>query len=637
MINKIKEKFYLLTFLVISLFMFNISAENLTFEDLLTQKVSEIDSVYKNNREKAIILLEDFFIIEQENIDKKIKNPLQLLENYLKIIEQSQSLSKQNTFEYYIEKGIILSNKNNNYKREYFILYNGIKNFTNGDYEKSIGDYQKAIKIALKKENNDILSYAYILLADVYSYNNKPFLAAKNYNLAEKYFVTLSDLINLKFGRSSLYYYMNLYDIALEELLEVEEIILNQINDPVEKEDNLKAVYQTVAIIYSKLNNAEKELEYAYKGYSLANSTNDPFYLIDSLTSISFGLLKQKKYEEISKNINKIEKIIEKEEFDRATLIYNYYIIKYKYLLALNKNKEALSVVLEFKEYMEGKEPNNIVRISEHLSIVYKYNNNFEKALFYQKQYNDYFINNKTGDQKNVSDIFISAFKSKEMENKKNYLTGITNKKSEEISLIVNNGKSIKNTIIINSMLIFLIIFSIFILFYLYQKNRRISLKDELTGTFNRRYIMKLMIKLLNQKKDLSIVLFDIDFFKNVNDTYGHDIGDKVLKQVSELVKDNLREDDKLARIGGEEFLILINSSQDKAERVSERLRKIIESHNFEEIGIENNLSITASFGISSTNILKSFKLMDIYKSADDLLYKAKQSGRNKVCYLNKE
>jgi diguanylate cyclase (GGDEF)-like protein len=561
------------------------------------------------------------------------------LENFLNLANHSIYLSKGNLFEYYTEKGLILSRKLKKYKIENFYLYSGIRYFNDGYYDKAKKYLEESILIFLKKHNKEEqnkeyksnLSYAYASLADIYSYTNNPILAAKNYNLSEKYFVYLSDLINLKFGRSTLYYYMNIYDIALEELLEIEEIVNKEIVDPIEKENNLSSVYQMVAILYSKLNNVDGELKYAYKGYEISKKTNNPFYIIDSLTSISFGLLIKKDFTKIKENIDKIEFIIETEDFDSSSVIYNYYIVKYKYLIGVKKPKEALIVIDSFLEYMNSKEPDSIVKIYNHLSKVYFDNKKYKEALFYQKSYNEYFINTKLGNQKNMSEIFFSAFKSRNLEEKTRVLSRNYKEANNILNVKVENKNNIKNNIILNVFIISFILLAIIVLFFLYRRNKNISLMDDLTNTYNRRYIMNYSSKILSRKRDLSLVLFDLDFFKKINDTYGHDTGDKVLKELSNVVKENLRNGDKLARIGGEEFLILFNLNQEKSERAAERVRLLIESYIFRTI--ECNIRVTASFGVSSTETTKNHNLKDIYDSADKLLYKAKESGRNKVCF----
>jgi diguanylate cyclase (GGDEF)-like protein/PAS domain S-box-containing protein len=155
---------------------------------------------------------------------------------------------------------------------------------------------------------------------------------------------------------------------------------------------------------------------------------------------------------------------------------------------------------------------------------------------------------------------------------------------------------------------------------------------DSLTGLYNRRYILgKINEEIIRYKrsgKEFSVVIADIDFFKKVNDTYGHDFGDVVLKDVSEILKSTLREQDCISRWGGEEFLILIVESDLKrasliANRMREKIEEKIFEHNFKK------LSVTMTFGVSVYSDNESID--DMIKKADDALYKGKKTGRNRV------
>lgn len=155
---------------------------------------------------------------------------------------------------------------------------------------------------------------------------------------------------------------------------------------------------------------------------------------------------------------------------------------------------------------------------------------------------------------------------------------------------------------------------------------------DSLTGLYNRRYILEKIneeiIRFKRSGNKFSIVIGDIDFLKKVNDSYGHDFGDVVLKNVSEILKSNLREEDCLSRWGGEEFLILIvDTDLERARVITNRMREKIEEEIF-----EHNLkkvSVTMTFGISI--YVDNDSIDDMIKKADDALYRGKKNGRNCV------
>jgi diguanylate cyclase (GGDEF)-like protein len=161
------------------------------------------------------------------------------------------------------------------------------------------------------------------------------------------------------------------------------------------------------------------------------------------------------------------------------------------------------------------------------------------------------------------------------------------------------------------------------------------SITDSLTNIFNRRYFFEVAqhsIALTQRDgRTLSLLIFDIDFFKKINDTYGHQAGDTVLITLAQKIKSVVREGDIFARIGGEEFALLLqNSSLQEAKDIAEKLRLMIEKTPF--IHNEKSLNITVSIGVSSSKKDTVFSLEALYESADIQLYKAKESGRNRVC-----
>ncbi len=153
---------------------------------------------------------------------------------------------------------------------------------------------------------------------------------------------------------------------------------------------------------------------------------------------------------------------------------------------------------------------------------------------------------------------------------------------------------------------------------------------DALTGAYNRRYFYEISKKLLSftkrEKTPLSIAMIDIDKFKDVNDTYGHDIGDEVLKVLVSEIKENIRESDVFVRYGGEEFVLLLpNTDLEHALVITQKLRTIIESTRKVD-----GLKFTISIGVAAYIDLKD-DIESLVKKSDKALYEAKNSGRNRV------
>lgn len=166
------------------------------------------------------------------------------------------------------------------------------------------------------------------------------------------------------------------------------------------------------------------------------------------------------------------------------------------------------------------------------------------------------------------------------------------------------------------------------------------SQTDALTGVFNKGALQAYAPEAIKRSdligKPLSLIVFDIDFFKKVNDTYGHAAGDYVLKEISRLVRDKLvRTEDFFARFGGEEFVLVLSATPVSiAADVAERIRATIEAHKFEFDGTK--MPITISLGVAMRNS-KGEEWDQLFEQADQALYKAKNRGRNQVCIFKSE
>ncbi|OIJ11666.1 hypothetical protein BKP35_12075 [Anaerobacillus arseniciselenatis] len=169
----------------------------------------------------------------------------------------------------------------------------------------------------------------------------------------------------------------------------------------------------------------------------------------------------------------------------------------------------------------------------------------------------------------------------------------------------------------------------------LYNQYKDRSQRDPLTGLFNVRsfdYYYNLMLeKAQSAKEDCAVCIIDIDYFKKVNDKYGHPAGDEVLKQLALLLKKLMRDGDIVARNGGEEFSVLLDRCNlQQAEEVACRIRIAVERHSF-ILPSKEKINITVSIGVASYNGGE-VDPVRLYQDADDALYKAKHEGRNNVC-----
>jgi two-component system cell cycle response regulator len=168
-----------------------------------------------------------------------------------------------------------------------------------------------------------------------------------------------------------------------------------------------------------------------------------------------------------------------------------------------------------------------------------------------------------------------------------------------------------------------------------YERSFALALVDPLTGAFNRRYmdahVPKLIARCRAVQKPLAILMVDLDHFKQVNDVHGHAAGDHVLKDIVNRITNALRPSDLVARLGGEEFIIVMPETDlIAAIHIAERLRKRIETTPVEGAG-DQPISVTVSIGAAVTLPESQEELPEVLKRADAALYDAKKTGRNKV------
>lgn len=229
--------------------------------------------------------------------------------------------------------------------------------------------------------------------------------------------------------------------------------------------------------------------------------------------------------------------------------------------------------------------------------------------------------------------------------------TYATDHKIKQNELLVNQNK-IKRLKIVDAenkkfaqqrnILILVITVIVFLILVFKQIKVRKKLKylaktDSLTGLYNRRTLFEQGAKAVqiakNEKQKLSVILLDIDFFKNVNDTYGHDAGDEIIKIIAKLGSETMRSRDVFARLGGEEFAgILPGVGCDEAKAIAERLREKVANIDLSKLNIKQQL--TVSIGVACLEQIEP-DFDDLLNAADLAMYYAKANGRNRVCLYN--
>ena len=191
----------------------------------------------------------------------------------------------------------------------------------------------------------------------------------------------------------------------------------------------------------------------------------------------------------------------------------------------------------------------------------------------------------------------------------------------------------LQNIIFSNILIIILLAF----IYYFFQtkfKFEEMAVIDKLTKLYNRHKFYEIaeqeMVRSKRHNRPFSLVLFDIDHFKQINDTYGHDVGDYVLATMAKIIKDKIRKYDYIFRWGGEEFIILAPETELKnAHKLAEKIRKLVEEHSFDKVG-----KVTISLGAAQFYPDSDKDIDQVIKRADTALYQSKREGRNRTTIL---
>jgi len=240
--------------------------------------------------------------------------------------------------------------------------------------------------------------------------------------------------------------------------------------------------------------------------------------------------------------------------------------------------------------------------------------------------------------QERLNDIYNKALlKDKEIHKQNNILSELQERITENQNDLILKEATIssqKGVILVLSFFLLVIAVLIFFLVKLVKENRRQAERDFLTGLYNRRYFSeqakKIHAKGISKEHPIAVAMFDIDYFKSVNDTYGHDVGDKVLQVIALILKDKFKKRGLLARWGGEEFIAMSRLSKQETLELFEGIKDEVALYVFE--GKEGkSFSVTISIGVHYLQSNHSFEVM--IEAADKLLYTAKDQGRNRVIY----
>ncbi|WP_286269637.1 GGDEF domain-containing protein [Thalassotalea hakodatensis] len=318
-------------------------------------------------------------------------------------------------------------------------------------------------------------------------------------------------------------------------------------------------------------------------------------------------------------------------------LMISAYIHKQEGALALSVTE--LTQALSFEERMDTAQLNteNFSHIHLLLAEIYQIQGQYKLAYDEKKHYLEKRKKNRSVLQKirlaSLNEKYATDLKIKENE----LLENEQKLKSLQLAEATKRRESQQRNLAI------LMVTALIILVLLIRQLKiRATLKylaktDSLTGLYNRRVLFTQGVLLLQEHQQrqipLSVMMLDIDHFKYINDTYGHDVGDKVIIAVANLGKETLRAKDIFSRIGGEEYAIILPHTELKeAKAIAERLREKVQQHVFElEDKATENFNVTISIGVATLSS-ENTDFDQLLHAADEAMYRAKTSGRNQVC-----
>ena len=598
---------------ILMIFSLNIHGKN--YEDL-KQTVEILEKEFNSSEEFAnkIKNLEKELIEHYEDYSDE-----EIIDAYLLFIDFYFYNYDMESAHQINEKIKILSKKNNNYKIEFYYLQNGIFiDEFESDLDKTLENYKKAIKYGLIHENNFVLTKTYTYTGDIYSMLSEISPALENYKKAENYAETPDEIFDIKFGVMTLYYYFGIFDLAIEQANYIEKYLNLYEEMNFDKEYYLSLLYNIKMASYSKIKDFDNALKYSIKMKELSSEEEYPEEEMTRKNSIAMTYLQKGEIDKARMFMAEIDNLMKNNKPQNITKINND-ILKYYYYFQIKKYEQAYEYLSNVTKFMYNKESAFLNDMNKRMAELLSLLGRHEEALEYQKKFNENFIKIREDKELSLSIFLFENYKEVNLVNNNKLLEEKKLKKEKMLTETMkenlqNYFKLIMIQIGTVAFLICSIIFSI-----MYYKNNKLSNQEDLTKGYNRRYTFNYLEKIIRDKKNFQLGVIDIDRFKAINDTYGHEIGDQAIIEVYEKIKSIIHKKDLVSRIGGEEYMIVCRDDK------FEEIREEIEKSKF----TNKNIKITISTGVVKSE--KRLSADQLYKIADEQLYKAKEYGRNRV------
>ncbi|WP_167868794.1 tetratricopeptide repeat-containing diguanylate cyclase [Shewanella sp. WXL01] len=503
-------------------------------------------------------------------------------------------------------------------------FYYNLNSFT----DKALVDYNKAVDDSYKLESPRLIADARSLRGTMFSYQGEYSTALEDLITAQQIYESLDtpywEIFNLTELATA---YRRFGDPATA--LRYQEKLLASFT---ETDQNLDAneVRVQMGYSYEALGQFDKAIEHfkAAKLYWEAN--DDPEMAADMAVTIANAYMALGQYDK-AKPLLENHKHIIPADFDAP---YSHLMYALAQMAHHEGNSKQALAYLEESQQAFNKSANNrgLTDAQKLTSEVHASEQNWQQAYLELVEYNK---THAALDEKLLSDRnaeMLARFDNSKFKRENELLERAAKAREQQLAVMERND-TLQIVVIVLSVII-LVILSIFAYKQLIRQRtyRQLALTDELTGLSNRRDTYNQGQLFLKQAKasgkPFSVISFDADHFKAVNDTLGHEVGDKVLIKLAEIASSMMRDTDVVGRVGGEEFLILLpNVEQGTAVEIANRLLSTIANFDWQQVAPE--LKQTVSAGVASFS--NETTLSPLLLKADKALYKAKESGRNCV------
>ncbi|MBW8191043.1 GGDEF domain-containing protein [Neiella marina] len=509
-----------------------------------------------------------------------------------------------------------------------FLNCQGVYLFYEGDPEAALHNYQASLKIAYQLDDRRLIADGYTARGELNSYLGNLGTALEDLLQAQLIFDELQlpyySAYNLSVIANT-YRRMKAYQPALKHYDRLYELF----QDAVDRK-SFQSIRLQQAMIYQDMGQLDTALDIVQAVYQYYQKQNDDQGQSEAATYLASIYNDRGEYQQALEFGQQAELLSEHPELDpQLTRLYIG-----QALAGLQRLDEALEALADAEaSFLREDNLRFLSELYRAEAQVYRQLGNWQQAFERQRQYTESFVTltEKQNEQHSARLRIDFDFQRTHEENQ--HLKDQQELTDAKLAALATAARWQRITMLMGAILL-LALAVIGARYFLHARRMQaLALTDPLTNLPNRRHIEEAGLQMLarchTHRQTCALLIMDIDNFKQINDTFGHDTGDQVLQRLSKIAQETVRAQDVLGRVGGEEFLVLLPAtSRKQAGVIAERLRQAIEQMNATDI--VEDLAITTSIGVAQMNSHYE-TLSQLTTRADNALYAAKASGRNRV------